>query len=181
MKEYLLFIDAETDGLYGSFLTVAMVVVEEVSGRVIEEVYYGVRREHIQVTDEWTRNNVLPRLGNYTICEDEEDLLERTWQFWSKYRERAHAVADVAYPVETRLFEKCVRKKPQERMFQAPYPLLDISTILYWKGVEAANAEGKNLGGERYEADQHHNALYDAKATMNLWIKLKEEMGRKNE
>lgn len=43
MQTKFLFIDAETDGLYGSFLTVELVVTDD-AGNMIEKAYYGVIR-----------------------------------------------------------------------------------------------------------------------------------------
>ncbi len=43
MQTKFLFIDADTDGLYGSFLTVELVVTDD-AGNMIEKAYYGVIR-----------------------------------------------------------------------------------------------------------------------------------------
>ena len=103
MQTKFLFIDAETDGLYGSFLTVGRVVTDD-AGNMIEKAYYGIKKENMMISDVWTRENVFPVLGDYEACEDEAELLEKVWAFWMKYREEAYAAADVMYPVESRLF-----------------------------------------------------------------------------
>ena len=43
MQTKFLFIDAETDGLYGSFLTVGLVVTDD-AGNMIEKAYYGIKK-----------------------------------------------------------------------------------------------------------------------------------------
>ena len=87
MQTKFLFIDAETDGLYGSFLTVGLVVTDD-AGNMIEKAYYGIKKENMMISDVWTRENVFPVLGDYEACEDEAELLEKVWAFWMKYRGR---------------------------------------------------------------------------------------------
>ena len=76
MQTKILFIDAETDGLYGSFLTVGLVVTDD-AGNMIEKAYYGIKKENMMISDVWTRENVFPVLGDYEACEDEAELLEK--------------------------------------------------------------------------------------------------------
>ncbi len=57
MQTKFLFIDAETDGLYGSFLTVGLVVTDD-AGNMIEKAYYGIKKENMMISDVWTRENV---------------------------------------------------------------------------------------------------------------------------
>ena len=56
MQTKFLFIDAETDGLYGSFLTVGLVVTDD-AGNMIEKAYYGIKKENMMISDVWTREN----------------------------------------------------------------------------------------------------------------------------
>ena len=50
MQTKFLFIDAETDGLYGSFLTVGLVVTDD-AGNMIEKAYYGIKKENMMISD----------------------------------------------------------------------------------------------------------------------------------
>lgn len=158
MKKNLFFIDAETDGLYGTFLTVGIYVMSE-KGEEIDSAYYGIKRDNMHVSEPWVIENVLPILGLYEECEEEEELLEKVWHFWEKYWEDAYAVADVQYPVECRLFEKCVQKDLQNRMYKAPFPLLDVSSILWANGIDPLEERKKLL--KNVQKNQH-NALDDA-------------------
>ena len=166
MKKNLLFIDAETDGLYGPFLTVAIIVVDE-NGAEIERGYYGIERDKMQIQDSWTKEHVLPLLGAYEACESVEVLLERFWEFWMRYERNCLVVADVPYPVECRLFEACVRKNASERMFHCPFPLLDLSSMLYAKGMDPLIEREKLLGDT--EGRMEHNALDDVIASVKIW------------
>ncbi|OUP50171.1 hypothetical protein [Lachnoclostridium sp. An181] len=168
-REYYVFVDAETDGLYGRFLTVAMLILNR-EMKEIERRYLGVKKENLIVTDKWTKAHVLPVIGGYEEVEDEKQLLEKTWNIWMKYAEHAYAVADVCYPVECRLFQKCVELNRVERMFHAPYPLVDLSSLLLAKGIDPLKNRKElvhNIGEE-----QTHNAMYDVELMVMIWKKI---------
>lgn len=169
MKNELVFIDVETDGLYGSFLTVAMIATD-IEGNELERAYYGICKKNMKVTEPWVIENVIPRLGEYEPCEDESELLKKAWCFWLRYQEKAYAVCDVGYPVEARFFNACVELDVTEYAMKAPFPLLDISSLLYAKGYNPIINRGE-LIGEQHE-DRIHNALYDVEVSIQIWKKL---------
>ncbi len=168
-EKNFIFLDAETDGLYGGFLTVG-IVVTDFAGRELERICYGIRRENLRVKDPWVAEHVLPVLGEYEPCEDEEELLERVWALWRRYAENAYVVADVAFPVEARLFQRCVLKNPKERRFQAPFPLLDLGSILFAKGIDPLT-DRVSLS-EAEEKAKRHNALSDAAMAAKIFHEL---------
>ena len=154
MEKNLFFIDVETDGLYGDFISAAVLVASP-EGRELERHYYGIAREVLQVTDGWTREHVLPILGDYSPCQSQQELLEAVWQLWLRHRDTAYAIGNVVFPVEARFFAACVAIDPAERAFLAPYPLLDLSSILYALGLDP-------LSDPLPEPEaMTHNALYD--------------------
>lgn len=169
-KKDLFFVDAETNGLYGSFLTVAIIHTDCFCNE-IERYYWGIKPENMIVTDEWTRNNVLPILGDYVACENEYELLERVWAVWETCRERSYAVAYVAYPVEARLFSECVRHDEANRKFNGPFPLIDLSSILYTKGLYPLTLPEES--SDQTDAKQH-NALYDVEQMILTYKKIME-------
>lgn len=168
MRKKLVFVDMETDGLYGSVLSVAMIATDW-SGNELEKVYYGIKKEKIHVTSEWVKENVLPRMGKYEEYDNEQELLSKVWQFWLKYEKDAYMIGDVCFPVEAGFLTKCVKQNVDEYMFKAPFPLLDISSMLLAKGYDPL-VERKTLcqGTETNE----HNALYDAGMSVEIWKKL---------
>lgn len=166
MNKNLCFIDAESDGLYGTFLTVAAVVISP-QGKELDRIYSGIAKENMQVKTPWVVQNVLPVLGEYTPCNTEAELLERTWQFWQKHADTAYAVADVISPVEARLFAACVQADPAARAFAAPFPLLDLSSMLYAKGIEPL-ADRLALASHTPDAPLH-NALFDVELAISIY------------
>lgn len=163
------FVDAETDGLYGDFLSIAALVFDE-NGKEIDIFYKAAqdtccKKNHL----DWVKKNVLPYLENCDWVSSEEKLIDLFWKFWFKYKDNSLCIADVPYPVEFRLFQKCVEKNVVERSMDAPYPLLDISSMLYAKGLDP-NIERKQLIKE--EDGIVHNALLDARRSMSVWRRL---------
>ncbi len=169
MKNKLVFMDVESDGLYGAFLTVALIATDW-EGNELERAYYGIRRENMRVKEAWVLENVLPKLGDYEVCEDEQELLGKAWEFWLRYEKEAYAICDVGVPVEARFLQACVALKPEENMWKAPFPLLDISSLLLAKGYDPL-VERKGLL-PNFDAAKEHCALYDVECTIQLWKRL---------
>lgn len=169
MGKNLFFIDAETDGLYGAFISAAVVVTTE-DCREIERHYYGISKKKLQARERWVQENVLPVMGEYTPCENEKELLEQVWTVWERYQEDAYAIGDVVYPVEARLFMECVRNDEAHRRFQAPYPLLDLSNIMYAKGINPMTERKKLADNE--STGRQHNALDDVLMTIEIYKKI---------
>ncbi len=168
-EKNLLFIDAETDGLYGTFLSVAMIVAA-LDGQELSRAYYGLKQELLdEVKTPWVRENVLSNLGDYEPCNSEAELLERVWAYWQKYKENTYMVVDVSFPVEVRLMQSCVLADPENRSFDAPYPFLDLSSMLYTVGIDPLT-ERKALLGSDWKNLQH-NAMYDVETAMEIWKK----------
>ncbi|TYQ16306.1 UNVERIFIED_CONTAM: hypothetical protein Cloal_2832 [Acetivibrio alkalicellulosi] len=163
------FVDAETDGLYGEAIAIAAIVVNQEGVEV--DVFCGKIQglTHETIKDEWTKENVLPLLGDdLTEFENGEMLLEAFWHFWIKYQQDALCIADVQYPVEAGIFRKCVEKSTKERIFLGPFPLLDLSTLLYVKGIDPL-ADRQILSG--LKDTRRHHPLDDVRISAEIWRK----------
>ena len=169
------FVDAETNGLYGSFLSIASIVLDDDGNE--KDCFYGTIKEpEKQISSEWVKNNVLPfldipvrSLNDY--YENEHDMIESFYSFYQKFPDSI-VIADVPYPVESRLFIKAVNNNITDREFKAPFPLMDLSSILYAKGYHPL-IERRSL----VDCDDLtlHNALDDVRMTIRIW---KKSMGR---
>lgn len=168
IKKKLFFVDAETDGLYGAFLSIA-VIVTDYEGNELERYYWGIDPERLEVKSEWVKKNVLPIMGTYKICQDEDELLENFWQVWEKYKRDAYAIADVGFPVETALFRQCVLRDIEKRQMDGPFPLIDLSNILLAKGINPL-IDRMELA-EKKEKPMH-NALTDVEISIGIWRKI---------
>lgn len=168
-KDKLFLVDAECDGLYGDFITVAGLIMDA-NGNETDRFYYGIQKENLHVKNEWVKENVLPKLGNYTPFPNEREMLEAFWKKWITYHEDAYAAGDVIYPVECRLFQKCVEINEAERSILAPYPLLDLASILYAKQIDPI-CERIKLS-DCTQNEMQHNALFDIEMTVKIWKSL---------
>lgn len=166
MKHF--FVDAETDGLYGRFLSVAVLVVDE-KGVELDCFYAAVCVKEEDITTPWVRDKVYPFLKNADVFyENESDLLESFWSFWLEHRENSVCIAYVEYPVETRLFSTCVMHNLEERAFLGPFPLYDLSTLLVARGYDF-NADLTTISDLDLVS---HDALNDVKMMADVWQKL---------
>ncbi len=168
-RDYYVFLDAESDGLYGKFISAALVVVDS-KGQEIERMYIGLSDDDlINLKDQWTKEHVIPVMGEYQPVENEQDLLNKVWNFWLRYHEKAYMIVDVCYPVEARLLQECVMRDVDNRAGVAPYPLLDLASILYTVGINPEVNREELLQG--YDVGQQHNALYDVMISISIWKK----------
>lgn len=167
-KALYLFVDAETNGLYGTFLSVAMILTDS-EGNKLESCYVGRKEPEKLVTNSWVRENVLPYMGTYEEYDNEESLLERAWSFWKKHAENTYVITDIMHPIESRLFSLCVISDKASREFQGPFPMLDLSSMLYAIGIDPLKAREELAEPE--EKGRIHNALYDAAMTLAVWKK----------
>lgn len=168
-----LFVDAETDGLFGTFLSVASIMLDDVGDEVDE--FYGVLREpETAISLEWVRVNVFPYLkdpvrSDSDYYETEDDLIEAFWGFYMRHR-GADVISDVPHPVESRLFARAVGHDLKAREFMSPYPLLDLSSMLYINGYDPIIARGELVDVSDLRI---HNAFDDVRMTIRVWKKMK--------
>ena len=163
-------VDAETDGLYGKFLSVAAQVYDT-EWNLTEEFYGAVCLEQDEIQTNWVREHVYPYLYQGSEAFDsEKTMLEAFWEFWIKYgqREDIRCIADVPYPVESRLFLTCVEKEKEERTFLGPYPLYDLESILRANGFGTLTERKELLSCEERETFIQHRALDDVRMTALL-------------
>lgn len=159
-----LFVDAETDGLYGKFLTVAALVCDE-QGRETAQFSCRWKFTENDIESDWVKENVLPYLSEETVVETEEDMLRAFWDFYRSQGE-VRCIGDVVYPVESRLFERCVRMKLPEREFQGPFPLLDLGGMLYARGIDPLQERDSLIDAD---GRQRHRAMDDVRTAHAVW------------
>lgn len=169
LKSKTFFVDCETDGLYGKFLSIAAVVADN-SGSIEDEFYMAIKCEIDDIENNWVKENVYDSLKSaYQEAEDEDDLLEAFWRFWLKYRENTICVAFVQYPVEARLFSSCINKDFTTRALLGPYPLYDLSTLLYSVGIDTKSVDMNSLSGLDLIS---HDAMNDVKMMAAVWNRI---------
>ncbi len=170
-----LFVDAETDGLYGTFLSVAAIFLDD-KGEQSDTFYGTIRNPKKYVSSEWVKENVLPYLSDAVRSEadyydTEKQLVEKFFAFYREH-EDCDVIADVPHPVESRLFTLAVSYDLKDREFKAPYPLMDLSSMLYAKGYSPLTERRSLVDCSDLRI---HNSLDDVRMTVRVWRKLMSE------
>ena len=151
-------LDAETDGLYGQAFAVGAAVLDE-RGNVLDS--FCEKCVAPGITDAWTQENCLPYLSDVPDCESRDALRQHFWAFYTKYRKECVIVADVPCPVEAGLLRACVIDDEEERRFQGPYPLIDVASVLFARGVDP---DVDRIAYSGWKGKRHH-PLDDAVAS----------------
>ena len=157
--------DVESNGLHGAAFAVAGVLMNS-KGESLSECVS--RCPLIGPVDPWVTENVLGPMAD--IPENATDAHYMRNAFWVWYLE-AKAKADFAvaanpYPVEARFLIACQADDMPGRAFEHPFPLYDLSSMLYGLGCTTPASRKEFVDRAVAELDgQAHNPIWDAKAT----------------
>jgi hypothetical protein len=155
-------IDAETNGLSGRAFCVALTLSDH-TGEI------GSRVLRCQIGDvfvnPWVAENVMPAIadvpencpGGYPQMLAEIGLAVDAWG-----GRDTMMIAHIAWPVEARLL---LDVYSGERVWDGPYPLIDVASVLLAKGFNPTTVDGylRDHGIAAPEGSPHH-PLYDARA-----------------
>ena len=157
----ILSIDAESNGLYGQAFAIGAYVTND--GGEIDRL---VSRCPIRgKTNEWVAENVLPNITDIDIDQPNYTaLLENFYKFYSEHKNEADVIAHIPHPVETRLFRDMVKQDLDKRVFEGPFPLIDVGSIMKSKEIDFESVDKylrKKKISVEFEGSSHH-PLYDA-------------------
>lgn len=138
MSEQAYFVfDAESAGLYGPTFSVAGGVY--INGKQVREFFFACPWERAVFSSKsdkkWISENIPPYKSN---CGTLRDVRDAFWEEWSTCRAAYNCLAAVecGYPVETNFLAACVRDDEENRKWAAPYPLVEISSIMAAAGMD---------------------------------------------
>lgn len=167
LDKKIISIDCESDGLYGDIFAIGVSVF--LNGEEIDS-FVGMSSLK-EVSNPWVVDNVLPHIKVSNVYDSKEDLREDFWKFWISHKNNAITIVDIGSPVESNLFRKCVEKDLDNRLFQGPYPLHEVATMLL------ANNIDPDIDRKSYTKDilnytpSRHNPLDDARMSLATWLK----------
>lgn len=161
---YFIF-DCETNGLYGETLSICAMVYDE-SLSVCRKTFYGAWKiAEDKISNDFVRTQVYPYLDSADMFfNSEQELLQHFWQFWKSNREDCRCIADVPVPVEANVFRKCVAMDEQSRWNDAPFPLIDLASILMANNIDPL-ADRNTLAQSTLT---RHNAKNDVLLTVKI-------------
>lgn len=167
-KEQVYFVfDVESVGLHGEGFAVGFVVVDGY-GSEIQHGLIACPSDNAQGTKasrDWVTKNV-PESDWHCRCLAPSEVRGAFWREYQSWKSRgAILAADCSWPVEARFLAQCVGDDFEAREWNGPYPLVDISSVLFAKGIDPL---GKF---ERKENElPEHNPLADARQSARLLI-----------
>lgn len=160
MKADGIYMDVETDGLYGRAWAICAVEFREGV-----EVSRFERREDVvtfPITNEWVKENVLPHNLDIQISDD----LYGDFAAWWNERKGRPVFAHMGSPVESGVFRTLV-ERGLIGAFDGPYPLHDVASMLIMKGEDPTSVDAYlTKHGIRPEGNAH-DCRYDVDATIS--------------
>lgn len=157
--------DAEANGLHGSILSVGACVLDtDHPGQPIDrarETFYVAREFRKWRLVKWVEKNVIPAIDAAPVnyAKSDRAIRDRFWAWMLACKDRGDLiVADCPWPVEASFLSRCVSDDIEDRAFKGPYPLVDVSTLLYAAGMDPLASYAADL----WPAAVPHNPLHDA-------------------
>lgn len=164
----ILSFDLETNGLHGKAFAVGGVIMDGL-GVVHDE--FTARSRLTEKVDDWVKKNVLPAIEDMPIDHDNhEQLRESFWGWFVKAQDESdYVLVNNGYPVEHRFLLECQDANLEERYWQHPFPVLELSSLLLMtehSGGASKGALKKSVDSE-YGRKLHH-PLEDAKLAVKM-------------
>lgn len=153
--------DAETNGLWGQAFAVGALVYDENGGEIAR--FVG-RLPNSEVTDEWVRTNVLPKLEGVPVThEGYEALLADFAKFYLVSKKDADVIVHMGVPVESKLLID-MHTLGLIGDWDGPFPLLDVAGELAQAGEDPTSCDKYVAKWELAVPDfgTTHNPLYDS-------------------
>jgi hypothetical protein len=163
----LFVLDVESIGLRGEGFAAGFVVMHE-DGRILTERLLSCSPDDAGSWDDgvdsraWVRENCPALDPQFAKPRDLRTAFWRESAVWQSAG--ATMLADCPYPVEFYFIEQCIADN-RERTRQAPYPLLDVASVLYAAGMDPVGTF------ERKPAElPKHDPLADARQSARLLL-----------
>lgn len=161
-KTRLLSFDIEANGLHGNAFAVGAVVLTA-DGKVHDE--FSGRCDIEEKVDPWVADNVIPVISDMPVnFGSYKELREGFWQWYLKTEPEAdYVLVSNGYPVEYRFLLQCQEDNLNERYWQHPFPILDLTSLLLAAGHDPASKNKVTSQIVKENQFYRHNPLHDAK------------------
>lgn len=167
MMVNVMFLDAETDGLFGKPISIGIVAVNQDG---TQDKFYSWIKDY-KSDNEWVQTNVVPYLEveGFEPCKDLDELLQKFVEFYNKHKE-CTTVWHMGHIVESYLFRLCV-EKGLLGVFDTPYTPIEMSTMLLDRGFKPDSVDDiiEKFKIELNTDLKTHNALYDVYAEQSVF------------
>jgi hypothetical protein len=159
----ILSFDLEANNLHGTPFAIGALVIDG-QGKIHDS--FTARCPVKGDIDPWVKANVIPAIKDMPEThENYEDMREAFWR-WYLLAEQVsdYVLVSNGYPVEYRFLIDCQEASLDERYWQHPFPILDLTSILVAKGQESNTHRSQIRKNVRKGASfAQHNPFDDAK------------------
>lgn len=166
MADLFMVFDVESIGLHGEGFAVGYVVVRA-DGQELYAARYACDPDNAAGTAEdreWVAKNIPPLVLTHPTSPS--FVRHAFWLDWLQWKAQgAVLVSDCGWPVEARFLAACVDDDPEQRAWQGPYPLYDVSSAMRMGGRDPL-ATYDRLPNEL----PAHDPLTDARQSARLWL-----------
>ena len=166
MKNLFIF-DVESTSLHGTGFAFGA-LVSTPAGEIIDSLEL-LSKESLTLCVDWVKENVLPSLNSMPTCETNVELRTKFYEFYMKHKDTCDIYSDVNFPVETNFLSDVVRDDLDNRQWNMPYPLLDISNF-----VDVNIDRAEKYQKETSNALRKHNPLDDSIASLYTFLNHKQ-------
>ncbi len=166
----LLSFDLEANGLHGPAFAVGAIVIDG-HGKIHDQ--FTGRCEINGKVDEWVAKNVLPAIETMPIThKGYKDLREAFWDWYILAELKSdYVLVNNGYPVEYRFLLQCQEENLEERYWQHPFPILDLSSLLLQVGHTPVTGKSALFAEVSHAKKVAHNPLDDAKVAALMAFK----------
>lgn len=174
----ILSFDLETNGLHGQVFAAGGVVVNA-QNQVVDQ-FSG--RTNIQgPVDTWVQENVLPAIADMPVdYQSYEQLREAFWKWFLSAKENSdYVVVNNGYPIEYKFLLDCQNVNIEERYWDHPFPILDLTSLLLQIG-QYSNSDKQQFMKEFLTqfTRQVHHPVQDATITALAAFKALRQSGQ---
>ncbi len=159
----LLCFDLETNALHGQTFAIGALVIDA-DGMVHDE--FTARVKINEEVDDWVQNNVLPVIDDMAITHGSyEAMRESFWRWFVAAQEKSdYVLVSNGYPVEYRFLLDCQDANLDERYWQHPFPIIDLtSMLLLLKLTHGLDKKTLSESVQQNVSYRAHHPLDDAK------------------
>lgn len=153
----ILSFDLETNNLHGTPFAVGALVIDGY-GKVHDS--FTARCPIVGNVDSWVKTNVLPAITDMKETHgDYETMRESFWRWYvSAEASCDYVLVSNGYPVEYRFLLDCQEARLEERYWQHPFPILDLTSLLVATGKDSGVGKSQVRKKVRQDASfaQHH-------------------------
>lgn len=129
--------DVESIGLHGEGFAVGGGIY--VSSTALKEFKFCCLPEEAigeQADLEWVMDNVPDMQPTHIFAKQVRDAFWMEWEWARKRWPDIRMAGECVWPVEAGFLSKCIQDEIEIRKMDGPYPLLDISSIMYAAGMD---------------------------------------------